>query len=111
MRLSTAVFVQAMDTIACPHWWYHRIVDYYATVFWLAGAADWFIHEIEAITEQCQLPTLDEGLGRILAQVYPSPYDQYLLTVSLGAFGLWRAGAGDRLLATLRSLVDDGPPS
>lgn len=111
MRLSTVVFGHARDTFAGRHRRYQRIVEYYARAFWLAGAADQFLRNIEAVAAQYQLPPLDEGLSRLLAQVYRSPYNQYLLTVSLSTAGLWYRGAGGRLLDTLRTLTDDGSPS
>ncbi|MEJ3741687.1 hypothetical protein WEI85_00095 [Actinomycetes bacterium KLBMP 9797] len=49
MRLSTAVLAQAMQTLRCPQSWYHDITQYYATAFWLAGAEDRFIQEVETV--------------------------------------------------------------
>jgi len=111
MRLSTAVCAQAIETLGRPEWCYERIVESYAVAYWLAGAGDRFIRHLDAITVECRVPTRGERLSRLLAQVYPSPYDQYLLAVSLGTSALWYAGAGYRLLAVLAAPVDDSAAS
>ena len=108
MTTNLTLFRPCLELIVDPAWWYNRLVEHYAEAFWLAGGGDLMIRTIETVCLDCQVPPLGESLSRRLAGVYPSPYDQYRLTVSLGVSALWYQGFGRRLLDALNALTANG---
>jgi hypothetical protein len=108
MTVDTTLLRCCLELIVDPAWWYFRLVEHYAEAFWLAGGADLMIRTIGKVCLDCQVTPLSESLSRRLAAVYPSPYDQYRLTVSLGVSALWYQGFGRQLLDALSALTANG---
>jgi hypothetical protein len=109
MTIKVTLLRPCLELIVDPAWWYNRLVEHYAEAFWLAGGGDLMIRTIETVCLDCDVTPLSESLSRRLAGVYPSPHDQYRLTVSLGVSALWYHGSGRRLLDALSSLTaNDG---
>jgi hypothetical protein len=108
MTTNLTLFHPCLELIVDPAWWYHRLVEHYAEAFWFAGGGDLMIRIIETVCLNRQVPPLSESLSRRLAGVYPSPHDQYRLTVSLGVSALWYHGLGRQLLDALSALTANG---
>ena len=108
MTINLTLLRPCVELIVDPAWWYNRLVEHYAEAFWLASGGDQMIRTIETVCLTCQVPPLSDSLSRRLAGVYPSPHDQYRLTVSLGTSALWYHGSGRQLLDALSTLTTNG---
>src|SRR3954447_7052018 len=111
MPLTETLVVRWLALITDPWWWYNRVVDRYAQVYWCAGNSDGFLVLIKTVCIDCDVTLLHDGLAHRLAATYSNPHDQYRLTVSLGTSALWCRGDGRRLLQVLYAAADKTSPT